>query len=239
MVHDRQIIALVDQDKCTLSTVSNLLESEDYKVLTYQDGPSAIGELKGRRPNLAILDLRMPQMDGIEMLRQLRQVSDLPIIFLSSQQDDIEEVLGLKMGADDFIRKPFSQQVLIERVRAVMRRSSANVYAKVGELSSDAFVRGRLHMDPASHVCAWDETQIKLTVSEFSLLYCLAQRPGIVKSRNALMDVINDEQVFVDDRTIDSHIRRVRTKFKTVDDGFDMIETLYGLGYRYRANSSL
>jgi two-component system response regulator ChvI len=178
----------------------------------------------------------MPRMDGMELLRRLRQKTDLPVIFLTSKDDEIDELFGLKMGADDFIRKPFSQRLLVERVRAVLRRAAprdGTAPVKPGE-ATRLLDRGALSMDPERHTCTWNAQPVTLTVTEFLILYALAQRPGVVKSRNALMDAAYDEQVYVDDRTIDSHIKRLRKKFKAVDSAFDMIETLYGVGYRFK-----
>ncbi|MFO1184812.1 MAG: response regulator transcription factor [Bauldia sp.] len=228
-------IALVDDDRNILASVSIALESEGYRVQTYTDGASALDGLNGANPDLAILDIKMPRMDGMELLRRLRQKSDMPVIFLTSRDDEIDELFGLKMGADDFIKKPFSQRLLVERVRAVLRRAqprdpSAPKPAEVTRLLE----RGALAMDPERHTCTWNGQSVTLTVTEFLILYALAQRPGVVKSRNALMDAAYDDQVYVDDRTIDSHIKRLRKKFKGADDSFDMIETLYGVGYRFK-----
>jgi two-component system response regulator ChvI len=174
-------------------------------------------------------------MDGMELLRRLRQKTDLPVIFLTSKDDEIDELFGLKMGADDFIRKPFSQRLLVERVRAVLRRSSAReAAAKTPNVQQKSLERGQLVMDQERHTCTWKGEPVTLTVTEFLILHALAQRPGVVKSRDALMDAAYDEQVYVDDRTIDSHIKRLRKKFKAVDDDFEMIETLYGVGYRFK-----
>ncbi|OXT02046.1 DNA-binding response regulator [Notoacmeibacter marinus] len=230
-------IALVDDDRNILTSVSIALESEGYKVETYTDGASALDGLQDRPPHLAIFDIKMPRMDGMELLRRLRQKSDLPVIFLTSKDDEIDELFGLKMGADDFIKKPFSQRLLVERVKAVLRRASAREAAAAGKVGPDAassMERGQLVMDQERHTCTWKNEPVTLTVTEFLILHALAQRPGVVKSRDALMDAAYDEQVYVDDRTIDSHIKRLRKKFKAVDDEFDMIETLYGVGYRFR-----
>jgi len=204
-------------------------------VETYTDGASALEGLIARPPSLAILDIKMPRMDGMELLRRLRQKSDLPVIFLTSKDDEIDELFGLKMGADDFVRKPFSQRLLVERVRAVLRRAGAREQAaKGGDKPTRSLERGNLVMDQERHTCTWKGEPVTLTVTEFLILHALAQRPGVVKSRDALMDAAYDEQVYVDDRTIDSHIKRLRKKFKAVDPDFDMIETLYGVGYRFR-----
>jgi two-component system, OmpR family, response regulator ChvI len=229
-------IALVDDDRNILTSVSIALESEGYRVETYTDGASALEGLIARPPNLAIFDIKMPRMDGMELLRRLRQKSDVPVIFLTSKDEEIDELFGLKMGADDFITKPFSQRLLVERVKAVMRRAQgrdAAVAGKANGQASNTIERGQLVMDQERHTCTWSGQPVTLTVTEFLILHALAQRPGVVKSRDALMDAAYDDQVYVDDRTIDSHIKRLRKKFKAVDDNFDMIETLYGVGYRF------
>ena len=241
-------IALVDDDRNILTSVSIALENEGYTVQTYTDGASALDGLQINPPDIAIFDIKMPRMDGMELLRRLRQHSELPVIFLTSKDEEIDELFGFKMGADDFIRKPFSQRLLVERVRAVLKRangrdvlsgSGGGGASASGSGSSDASTadlmeRGLLKMDSERHTCTWDGKPVTLTVTEFLILHALAQRPGVVKSRNALMDAAYDDQVYVDDRTIDSHIKRLRKKFKQVDDDFDMIETLYGVGYRFR-----
>ncbi len=237
-------IALVDDDRNILTSVSIALEAEGYKVETYTDGASALEGLLARPPQLAIFDIKMPRMDGMELLRRLRQKSDLPVIFLTSKDEEIDELFGLKMGADDFITKPFSQRLLVERVKAVLRRAAsreaaavAGATAKPGAAAatpSRSLERGQLIMDQERHTCTWKGEPVTLTVTEFLILHSLAQRPGVVKSRDSLMDAAYDEQVYVDDRTIDSHIKRLRKKFKMVDTEFDMIETLYGVGYRFR-----
>ena len=228
-------IALVDDDRNILTSVSMALESEGYRVQTYIDGSSALDGLNQNPPDLAILDIKMPRMDGMELLRKLRQKSDMPVIFLTSKDDEIDELFGLKMGADDFIKKPFSQRLLVERVKAVLRRAQPRELgpARNGE-TTKVLERGALSMDQERHTCTWDGQKVTLTVTEFLILYALAQRPGVVKSRNALMDAAYEDQVYVDDRTIDSHIKRLRKKFKFADDDFNMIETLYGVGYRFR-----
>jgi len=227
-------IALVDDDRNILTSVSIALESEGYKVETYTDGASALDGLSARRPDLAILDIKMPRMDGMELLRRLRQKSDLPVIFLTSKDDEIDELFGLKMGADDFIKKPFSQRLLIERVRAVLRRfSNRESGVKSTETNGTKILeRGDLAMDQERHTCTWKGGDVTLTVTEFLILFSLAQRPGVVKSRDSLMDAAYDDQVYVDDRTIDSHIKRLRKKFKVHDENFEMIETLYGVALR-------
>ena len=230
-------ITLVDDDENIVASISLALESHGHKVKGYYDGASGLAALESDPPDLAILDVKMPRMDGMEVLRRLRQTSELPVIILTSKDEEIDEILGFNLGADDYIHKPFSQRLLIERVKAVLRRaegpdSEANVAAAAA--GSKAIKRGRLTLDPARHDCLWDGRPVKLTVTEFLLLQSLAQRPGFVKSRDNLMDAAYDDQVYVDDRTIDSHIKRMRRKFRQVDNEFDAIETLYGVGYRYR-----
>jgi two-component system response regulator ChvI len=231
-------IALVDDDKNILTSVSMLLEQEGYQVKTFSDGAAALTGLSATPPDLAILDIKMPRMDGLELLRRLRQAGDLPVIFLTSKDEEIDELMGLNAGADDYIRKPFSQRLLLERVKAVLRRNEGNkqVAGNGGpaEPKKEALTRGKLALDPQRHECTWDGKPVRLTVTEFLILQCLAQRPGFVKSRDNLMDAAYDDQVYVDDRTIDSHIKRLRKKFKAIDDDFDAIETLYGVGYRYK-----
>ena len=227
-------IALVDDDRNILTSVSIALEAEGYRIMTYTDGASALDGLKQNPPDLAIFDIKMPRMDGMELLRRLRQKSDLPVIFLTSKDEEIDELFGLKMGADDFIRKPFSQRLLVERVKAILRRAGAkDATAPARPEDAKALERGLLRMDPERHTCTWKGEPVTLTVTEFLILQSLAQRPGVVKSRNALMDAAYDDEVYVDDRTIDSHIKRVRRKFRQVAPEFDAIETLYGAGYRF------
>lgn len=232
-----QTIALVDDDQNILTSVSIALEAEGYRVETYTDGASALDGLLARPPQLAVFDIKMPRMDGMELLRRLRQKSDLPVIFLTSKDEEIDELFGLKMGADDFITKPFSQRLLVERVKAILRRGGSReaiAKNKTDEGSQKTLERGHLSMDQERHVCAWKGEHVTLTVTEFLILSSLAQRPGVVKSRDSLMDAAYEDQVYVDDRTIDSHIKRLRKKFKMVDNEFNMIETLYGVGYRFR-----
>jgi two-component system, OmpR family, response regulator ChvI len=232
-------ITLVDDDENIVTSVSMALESHGHTVKAYYDGASGLAALEADPPDLAILDVKMPRMDGMEVLRRLRQTSDLPVIILTSKDEEIDEILGFNLGADDYMHKPFSQRLLIERVKAVLRRAGvgeepADVAAAAGAAGSKAIKRGRLTLDPARHDCLWEGRPVRLTVTEFLLLQSLAQRPGFVKSRDNLMDAAYDDQVYVDDRTIDSHIKRMRKKFRQVDPEFDAIETLYGVGYRYR-----
>ncbi len=228
-------IALVDDDKNILASVSMLLEQEGYQIRSFTDPAAALTALTAQAPDLAILDIKMPRMDGLELLRRLRQANEsLPVIFLTSKDEEIDELMGLNAGADDYIRKPFSQRLLLERVRAVLRRAEGKSAPGSLEPKIESLVRGNLALDPQRHECTWDGKPVRLTVTEFLILQALAQRPGFVKSRDSLMDVAYDDQVYVDDRTIDSHIKRLRKKFKVLDNEFGHIETLYGLGYRYR-----
>ena len=227
-------IALVDDDRNILTSVSIALEAEGYRIMTYTDGASALDGFRTSPPDLAILDIKMPRMDGMEMLRRLRQKSDVPVIFVTSKDEEIDELFGLKMGADDFLRKPFSHRLLVERVKAVLRRRAPKDAAAPNECLAKTIECGQLRMDPERHACTWKNEPVNLTVTEFLILQALASRPGVVKSRNALMDAAYDDQIYVDDRTIDSHVKRLRKKFKCTDDQFDMIETLYGVGYRFK-----
>ena len=227
-------IALVDDDRNILTSVSIALEAEGYRIMTYTDGASALDGFKTSPPDLAILDIKMPRMDGMETLRRLRQKSDMPVIFLTSKDEEIDELFGLKMGADDYIAKPFSQRLVVERVKAVLRRFQPKEPGGAAAEAARVLERGKLRLDPERHTCHWDGHPVMLTVTEFLILQALATRPGVVKTRDALMDAAYDDQVYVDDRTIDSHIKRLRKKFKQADDNFDVIETLYGVGYRFK-----
>ncbi len=228
-------IALVDDDRNILTSVSMTLEAEGFEVETYHDGQSALDAFGQRMPDMAVLDIKMPRMDGMDLLQRLRQKSsNLPVIFLTSKDDEIDEVLGLRMGADDYVKKPFSQRLLVERIRALLRRQEALASdATDNPEESKLMERGELTMDPLRHSVSWKGKEVSLTVTEFLLLQALAQRPGFVKSRDQLMDVAYDDQVYVDDRTIDSHIKRLRKKMRGADNEFSAIETLYGIGYRY------
>jgi two-component system, OmpR family, response regulator ChvI len=233
-------ITLVDDDENIVASVSLALESHGHTVKAYYDGATGLAALETEPPDLAILDVKMPRLDGMEVLRRLRQTSSVPVIILTSKDDEIDEILGFNLGADDYIRKPFSQRLLIERVKAVLRRANPEEEdlmaspAAAEAAQNKPIKRGRLTLDPARHDCLWEGKPVRLTVTEFLLLQSLAQRPGFVKSRDNLMDAAYEDQVYVDDRTIDSHIKRMRKKFREVDPEFDAIETLYGVGYRYR-----
>lgn len=235
-----QVIALVDDDRNILTSVSIALQAESFVVRVYTDASSALKALTENPADLGVFDIKMPGMDGMELLRRLREgggpAAAMPVIFLTSKDDELDEALGLAMGADDYIAKPFSQRLLIARIRAILRRTEM---ARGGTPTTDApqeaplLDRGRLVMDPARHKVLWDDKPVTLTVTEFLILEALAQRPGVVKNRNQLLDIAYQDDVYVDDRTIDSHIKRIRRKFRAVDPQFDSIETLYGVGYRF------
>ena len=230
-------ITLIDDDENIVASVSLALESHGHVVKAYYDGASGLDAVESQAPDLVILDVKMPRMDGMEVLRRLRQTTEIPVIMLTSKDDEIDEILGFNLGADDYIHKPFSQRLLLERVKAVLRRArpeEEDANAAPGSANSKIMKRGKLTLDSARHDSLWDGKPVRLTVTEFLLLQSLAQRPGFVKSRDNLMDAAYDDQVYVDDRTIDIHIKRMRKKFRQVDPEFDSIETLYGVGYRYR-----
>jgi two-component system response regulator ChvI len=229
-------IALVDDDRNILTSVSIALQAEGFATRVYSDGEAALKALTDNPPDLAIVDVKMPRMDGMELLRRLRERSTVPVIFLTSKDEELDEALGLSLGADDYVTKPFSQRLLIARIRAILRRSEVRAEAAEAQAEGAAeaeIVRGRLVLDPARHRVGWDGRDVTLTVTEFLILEALAQRPGVVKSRNQLMDVAYQDDIYVDDRTIDSHIKRMRRKFRAADPAFKGIETLYGVGYRF------
>lgn len=227
-------IALVDDDRNILTSVSIALQAEGFVTRLYTDGENALKALTENPPDLCVFDIKMPRMDGLELLRRLREKSNVPVIFLTSKDDELDEALGLAMGADDYIAKPFSQRLLIARIRTILRRVEVAAQP-VGQEEPEAekLVRGRLAMDPARHRVEWNGVEVTLTVTEFLILESLARRPGVVKSRDQLMDAAYQEDMYVDDRTIDSHIKRLRRKFRQVDENFDAIDTLYGRGYRF------
>ena len=226
-------IALIDDDRNIITSVTMALEAEGFCVRTFTDGESALRGLKGNSVDLIVLDIKMPRIDGIEVLKRLRKWSDLPVIFLTSKDDEIDEIFGLRMGADDYVTKPFSQRLLIERIRTLLRRSEV-IIGEVGDSDEQVINRGQLAMNSSRHLCSWNGKAVDLTVTEFLILRALAMRAGYVKSRDQLMDAAYGERIYVDDRTIDSHIKRIRKKFRTISNDFDCIETLYGIGYRYK-----
>ena len=225
-------ICLIDDDQNILASLSLALKSEKFEVETYSDGIAGLEALKDNNFDIAILDIKMPRLDGLEVLQKLRNSSDIPVIFLTSKDDEIDQLLGLKMGAYDYITKPFSQKLLIERVKVILKRTSSS--SKENEVNSDSLIeRGNLLLNMDRHECHWKEERIKLTVTEFLLLESLVNRPGYVKNRDQLMSAAYSDDLYVDDRTIDSHIKRIRRKFKAIDKDFNSIETLYGVGYRF------
>ncbi|MFB0613229.1 response regulator transcription factor [Aurantiacibacter poecillastricola] len=234
----QRTIALVDDDRNILTTLSIALQGEGYATRVYSDGEAALAALRQNPPDLAVFDIKMPRMDGMELLQKLRETSDIPVIFLTSKDQEEDEEAGLAMGADDYIAKPFSQRLLLARIRAILRRA-APLTEEEGETApmptghNEVIARGRLAMDPARHQVTWDGKPVSLTVTEFLILEALAIRPGVIKSRNQLMDAAYPDDVFVDDRTVDSHIKRLRRKFRAVDPQFGAIETLYGAGYSF------
>ena len=230
-------IALVDDDRNILTSVSIALQAEGFVTRVYTDGATALKAFGDKMPDLGVFDIKMPQMDGMELLRRVREFSAMPVIFLTSKDDELDEALGLAMGADDYIAKPFSQRLLIARIRAILRRqelAKGELAGGEAEPEPSLLERGRLVMDPARHKVIWDGKDVTLTVTEFMILEALAQRPGVVKTRNQLLDIAYQDDVYVDDRTIDSHIKRMRRKMRAVDPQFDGIETLYGVGYKFQ-----
>lgn len=227
-------IALVDDNKNILTSVAITLENADFEVSQFSDGAYALEDFSKSMPDLVVLDIKMPNMDGIEVLHNLRKFSNVPVIFLTSKDEELDELLTLKMGADDFIKKPFSQNILIERIKAVLRRSQ-QVQTLDDKNKEEVIIRDRLVLDPIKYLCSWDGHIVNLTDTEFQLLKALIERPGVVKTRESLLEVASVDQTFVDDRSIDSHIRRLRKKFKNVDSSFNSIDTLYGIGYRFDA----
>nr|WP_155567457.1 MULTISPECIES: response regulator transcription factor [Commensalibacter] len=225
---------MVDDDRNILTSVFMMLEADGFIVQTYTDGESALQGLLSRPVDLVVLDIKMPRMDGIELLQRLRNRSQIPVIILSSKDEEIDQLMGLRLGADDYITKPFSQRLLLERIRALLRRHEVNKAENDGGINNGLVIRGALTLDDMRHQCRWHDQDIQLTVTEFLLTKALATRPGLVKSRDQLIDAAYGENIYVDDRTIDSHIKRIRKKFRQIDPEFNKIETLYGIGYRYK-----
>lgn len=225
---------MVDDDRNILTSVSMALEAEGFLVKTFSDGESGLNAILESPPDLVVLDVKMPRMDGIEVLSKLRETSMIPVIFLTSKDDEVDQVIGLRMGADDYITKPFSQRLLLERIKVLLRRQEMLLTPKATKSPDEMIEYGDLLLDDSRHLCSWKLRPVNLTVTEYLLVKSLATRPGHVRSRDQLIDMAYGENIYVDDRTVDSHIKRVRKKFKKVDEDFDKIETLYGVGYRYR-----
>jgi two-component system response regulator ChvI len=224
-------ITLVDDDRNILTSLEIALEVEGYKVQAFDNGPDALESLRKKETDLVVLDMKMPVMDGLEVLRHIREFSDMPAMFLTSVDDEIDQVLGLRMGADDYVTKPFSQRVLMERIKGVLRRAQKGVTV---DKAADIIDRGDLRLDETRHLCTWKTEPVTMTVTEYLLVKALALKPGHVKNRDQLIDEAYGENIYVDDRTVDSHIKRIRQKFRKIDKNFNHIETVYGLGYRYK-----
>ena len=233
-------IALVDDEQSILTSVSLSLESEGFRVDTFHNGVEALEALESKSYDLGLFDIKMPKMDGNELLSKVRSskvenLKDLPIIFLTSKDHEQDEIIGLRMGASDYIKKPFSQKLLNERIRTVLRiHNNRNEEQKDNNIKKQNFIKGDLILDEDKQLCFWKDIEIELTVAEFNLIKSLAQYPGVVKDRNQLMDAMYGDSIYVDDRTIDSHIKRLRKKFRSYDNSFDQIRTRYGSGYSWR-----
>lgn len=232
-------IALIDDDANITASVSMRLRAEGYEVITYPDGLAGYEGLRLETPDLAVLDIKMPKMTGLELLSKLRTDGNtLPIIMLTSKDDELDQLEGFEAGADDYITKPFSQELLLARIHALLTRAQQSSTAggsedNTAEREEQIIRRGSLELDDARHLCTWKDNSVALTVTEYLLIKTLALRPGIVKSRDQLIDAAMGDHIFVDDRTIDSHIKRIRKKFRKIDPDFDQIETIYGVGYKY------
>ena len=229
------IIALVDDDRNILTSIKMALENEGFKVQTYIDGESALVGITRNPPDLAVIDIKMPKMDGEELLKRLRKKTGIPLLFLTSKDEEIDELLGLKLGADDFVKKSggFSIKVLVERIKVQLRKRE-----NLGDESKNLIVHGKLKLDSAQLECQWNGKSLpeKLTTTEFLIVKELAKRPGVIKERAQLMDIAYKENTEIEDRTIDSHVKRIRKKFKKVDSNFSAIETRYGSGYRWNVS---
>ena len=228
-------IALVDDDRNILTSISMALENEGFKVQTYIDAENALVGISRNPPDLAVIDIKMPRMDGEELLKRLRKKTTIPILFLTSKDEEVDELLGLKLGADDFIKKSggFSIKILIERIRVQLRKKINTV-----DDSKNLIRHGKLVLDPSQLECEWNGKSLpeKLTTTEFLIVKELAKRPGIIKERAQLMDIAYKDNTDIEDRTIDSHVKRIRKKFKKVDTNFSAIETRYGSGYRWNVS---
>ncbi len=232
-------IALVDDEQSILTSVSLALKTEGFLVDTFQNGEEALAGLESKTYDLGLFDIKMPRMDGNELLNKVRtsriiELREMPIIFLTSKDQEQDEIIGLRMGAADYIKKPFSQKLLTERIKTVLRIHSnrKNNNKNTNQISN--IKKGNLELDELKQLCFWKTKVIELTVAEFNLIKSLAQYPGVVKDRNQLMDAMYGDNIYVDDRTIDSHIKRLRKKFKSYDPEFDQIRTRYGSGYSWR-----
>ena len=224
-------IALVDDDRNIATSVMLALQAEGFDVVAFHDGEEGYNGILATNPDLCVLDVKMPRMDGMELLTKLREISNIPAIFLTSKDDEVDQVLGLRLGADDYITKPFSQRLLIERIRTVLRRNNRSSATPAEE---NRIIRGFMILDEDRHDCRWKDSDVNLTVTEYLMVKSLVLNPGHVKSRDQLINDAYGENIYVDDRTVDTHIKRIRKKFRDCDSQFDSIETLYGVGYRYK-----
>ncbi len=227
-------IFLIDDDKNILTSVSMLLESEGYKVKTFSDGESGLKAILENHPDIAVVDIKMPRLDGIELLKKLRKTSDMPIIFLTSKVTEFDELLGLKIGADDYITKPFSQKILIERIRILIKRDELK-NIKNNKIDDKNSLRvGNIFLDTEKYMCKWKNKTVNLTVTEFLLIKSLVENTGVVKSRDQLiLSAFGEDKENIDDRAIDHHFKRIRKKFKNADNNFNSIVTIYGGGYKF------
>ncbi|MDC0074656.1 response regulator transcription factor [Alphaproteobacteria bacterium] len=228
----KKVITIVDDDINILTSLSIFLKSEGFNVFTYSNGLETLNKIKLKESDLYILDIKMPNINGMDLLIEIKKLSSSPIIFLTSKADEIDEVIGLKLGADDYIKKPFSQRLLLERIKTLLRRHVKEFESTV---ENEIIFNGNLYLNSQQHICRWKNKSIQLTVTEFLILESLAKKPGHVKSRDQLMQIAYSDHIFVEDRTIDSHIKRLRKKFRNVDESFNNIETLYGIGYCFRS----
>ena len=228
-------VFLIDDDKNILASISMLLENEGYKVSTFSDGESGLKAILENSPDIAVVDIKMPRLDGIELLKKLRRTSNMPVIFLTSKDTEIDELLGLKIGADDYITKPFSQNVLMERIRILIKRTELkNIKKKDNIDDKNSIKEGNIFLDTEKYMCKWKNKTVNLTVTEFLLIKSLVKNAGAVKSRDQLIvSAFGEDKENIDDRSIDHHFKRIRKKFKSADNDFNSIVTIYGGGYKF------
>jgi len=228
-------VFLIDDDKNILASISMLLENEGYKVSTFSDGESGLKAILENSPDIAVVDIKMPRLDGIELLKKLRRTSNMPVIFLTSKDTEIDELLGLKVGADDYITKPFSQNILMERIRILIKRTELkNIKKKDNIDDKNSIKEGNIFLDTEKYMCEWKNKTVNLTVTEFLLIKSLVKNPGAVKSRDQLIvSAFGEDKENIDDRSIDHHFKRIRKKFKSADNDFNSIVTIYGGGYKF------
>ena len=228
-------VFLIDDDKNILASISMLLENEGYKVSTFSDGESGLKAILENSPDIAVVDIKMPRLDGIELLKKLRRTSNMPVIFLTSKDTEIDELLGLKVGADDYITKPFSQNILMERIRILIKRTELkNIKKKDNIDDKNSIKEGNIFLDTEKYMCKWKNKTVNLTVTEFLLIKSLVENVGAVKSRDQLIvSAFGEDKENIDDRSIDHHFKRIRKKFKSADNDFNSIVTIYGGGYKF------